>query len=171
MENYNLREDEVVLYKSDINLLDKKGKTTLLILTNINIVFITKTKKLLEEEIVNTEIFPVGDIKIYEGIPQVKSNANKVELYFKTTEKEFAFNSKSEVHKFQNTIIKLLTGKTTAERNAEKVKNAIGLVNDTLGVDIVKCTGEVAKNGIVGSITNSIDKFGKVLFKKKKNKK
>ncbi|MBQ3494359.1 MAG: hypothetical protein IJA69_02985 [Clostridia bacterium] len=49
MENYNLRTDEVVLYKGNVILKNKKG-TTELILTNINLVFINKYKKLFSKE-------------------------------------------------------------------------------------------------------------------------
>ena len=167
MEHYTLKEDEVVLYKGDITLLDKKDKTQL-ILTNLNLVFITKTKKIFEDEIVNTESYPIENVKIYEGLPQVKTKANNVEIYFKTTEKEFIFESKHELHKFVGEINKLLTGKTTAERNAEKVKSAINLVNDTLGIDVVQTTGNVAKKGIVGGISDSINKIGKHFVKNKK---
>jgi len=43
MENYDLEEDEVVLYKGNVALKNKKGETNL-ILTNVNFVFITKEK-------------------------------------------------------------------------------------------------------------------------------
>lgn len=167
MENYNLREDEVVLWKGNINLSDQK-ECSRLILTNLNLVFITKINNSETDEIINTEIYNIQEVKMYQGVPQVKTKASKVEIYLKSTEKEFTFDSKNELHKFVSEINKLLTGKTTAERNAEKIKNAIHLVNDTLGVDIVKGAGEVVKNGIVGSVSGSIGKIGTALITKKK---
>ncbi len=164
MEHYNLREDEVVLYKGNVTMLDKQQPTQLL-LTNLNFVFITKNA---DEESVETVIFPIEEVKIYEGIPQIKSKDSFVEIYFKTTEKEFAFESKSELHKFVSAATNLLTGKSGAERNAEKVKGAIGLVNDTLGVDIVKATGDVIKNGVGGAIDRLAGSLAKSLFGKKK---
>ena len=65
MENYNLRADEVVLYKGNVILKSKKG-TTELILTNLNIVFINKYKELFSKEEVTVLEYPVGSIKIYE---------------------------------------------------------------------------------------------------------
>lgn len=167
MENYKLREDEVLLYKGDIEMSDKKDNTQLL-LTNINIVFITKTKKIFQEESVDVISFPIEDIKMYEGVPQVKTKSNNVEIYLKSGEKEFAFDSKNELHKFVSAINKLLTGKSGTERNAEKVKKAIDLVNDTLGIDVLKCSTNVTKNNLVGSIIGSIGKIGNALFNKKK---
>ena len=165
MENYLLREDEVVLYKGTVLANDKK---TNLILTNINIVFISVGINPFGENAVTKELYPVNEIKIYEGIPQIKPKDREVEIYFKTGEKNFSFESKKELHLFLSEATKLLTGKTGAERNAEKVKNAIGLVNDTLGVDIVKATGEVAKDGVLNKVFAPIGKIGKSLFSKKK---
>lgn len=165
MEHYNLKEDEVVLYKGEISM---KNGNTQLILTNLNVVFITIHKRLFGEAIVESNVFPVEDIKIFDGIPQVKSKNLNVEMYFKTAEIEFSFESKSELHKFVSATNELLTGKTGAERNAEKVKDAIDLVNDTLGIDIVKSAGELVKSGVPGKIAGAFGKLGTVFGKKKK---
>ena len=161
IKNYILREDEVVLYKGDIMLVEQKDKAQLL-LTNLNMVFITNTKKIIEEEKRTIEVYSVSDVKIYEGLPQVKAEGENVEIYLKNTEKEFSFVSRGECHKFISVITKLLTGKTGLERNAEKVKNTIDLVNETLEVDIVKATGNVVK-----SIMSPLEKFGKFFSGKK----
>lgn len=108
---------------------------------------------------------------MYEGVPQVKAKSNDVEIYLKTKELEFGFQSKSEVYKFRSAIIKLLTGKTGFERGADKVKDKIDVVNDTFGVDVVKSTEDVVKNGIVesiGGLFEKVGKIGKAMFGKKK---
>lgn len=166
MENYNLRADEVVLYKGNVILKSKKG-TTELILTNLNIVFINKYKELFSKEEVTVLEYPVGSIKIYEDIPQIKVNGNTVEIYLLETEIEFNFNSKTELYKFNCAAKKLLTGQTSAERMCKNVKNSIALIDDTLGINTVQATGDVIKNGIVGNITGAFGKIGKSLFKKK----
>ena len=169
MENYDLKEDEVVLFKGNV-AFNNNNQQVRLILTNENVVFISPINSEKQDETVKTEIFPVDGVKVYQGVPQVKVNSTNVEIYFKTGEKEFVFQSKNDMHQFIGQINKLITGKSGAERNAEKVKSAITLVNDTLGVDIVKSTGEVAKNGIAGSVTaifGKIGKAGKKLFGKK----
>lgn len=136
MEYYQLREDEVVLYKGKVVLY---GKDTQIVLTNHNIVFIP-------ESTAQTEIHSVEDIKIYKEQPQVKVKGNTVEIYFLTTEKEFKFKSIFEIPKFTNAVKNLLTGKTKTERGAEKVKKTINLVNETFNIDCVKGVGEIIKN-------------------------
>ena len=70
---------------------------------------------------------------------------------------------------FKSAIIDLLTGKTSAERNAQKVKEGIGLVNETLDVDIVHSVGNLIHDGVMSifektgnSIANSITKSQKL---------
>lgn len=167
MENYKLKADEVVLYKGDVVLTGKKGNTEL-IFTNINLVLINKYKKLFSKEEITVLEYPVNEIKIYEGVPQIKTKGSIAEIYLLETEIEIDFDSKMELHKFTNAANKLLTGETNVQKGAKKVKDAIGLVDDTLGINTVEATGNVIKNGLVGSITNSIGKIGSLFNKKKK---
>lgn len=170
MEHYNLDEDEVVLYKGDV-VFKEKTQSTQIILTNKNLVFIDVVKKIFAHDEIETQIYPVNEIKMYEGVPQVKAKSNDVEIYLKTKELEFGFQSKNEVYKFRSAIIKLLTGKTGFERGADKFKDKIDVVNDTFGVDVVKSTEDVVKNGIVesiGGLYEKVGKIGKAIFGKKK---
>ena len=73
------------------------------------------------------------------------------------------------MHSFHSQAYELLTGKTRAQRNAQKVKSAIELVDDTLGIDIVEAAGKVVKNGVVCSVVGGVGKIGKSLFGGKKN--
>lgn len=171
MEHYNLDEDEVVLYKGDV-VFKEKTQSTQIILTNKNLVFIDVVKKIFAHDEIETQIYPVNEIKMYEGVPQVKAKSNDVEIYLKTKELEFGFQSKNEVYKFRSAIIKLLTGKTGFERGADKVKDKIDVVNDTFGVDVVKSTEDVVKNGIVesiGGLFEKVGKIGKAIFGKRNN--
>lgn len=155
MLSYKLKEDEVVLYKGDVNLLDE-GRTGKLILTNYNIVFVKNVDNNLEEN--NIDIYLVEDIKLYEGVPQIKSKGNKIEIYFRTTEREFSFVNKSDLHKFVNSAVKLRTGKTIIERSAEKVKGTIKQIDDSFEIDSV---------GMVKSAVSKVRGFGiKSIFKK-----
>ncbi|MBR1985113.1 MAG: hypothetical protein IKA31_05160, partial [Clostridia bacterium] len=70
MKDYKLREDEVVLYKGKVKLEDFDGDTKF-ILTNINFVFITQGN---QEN--STIIYPIHEVKIYEGVPQIKHKGN-----------------------------------------------------------------------------------------------
>lgn len=170
MEHYNLAEDEVVLYKGDVRFCGKPNLSQL-VLTNKNLVFITKNESDVDINDIVTDVVSLSDIKFYQDIPQVKVNSNDVEIYLKTKELEFSFDSMSELMKFQSAITKRLTGKTGFERGAEKVKDKIDVVNDTFGVDVVKSTEDVVKNGLIENITGifgKVGKLGKALFGKKK---
>lgn len=166
MENYKLGEDEVPLYQGNVSLCNVKG-TTELILTNLNVVFITKRRKLFSQDEVSVISHSVSDIKIYQEMPQIRPKGSDVEIFFKTEEVKFSFYSKSELKLFMNEALKLFTGKSGTERKAEKVKSTIALVDDTLGVDSVGAVGKFVKNGVVGSLTGMIGKIGKNLLKKK----
>ena len=144
MLDYKLREDEVVLYKGFVTLTDT-GETKQLLLTNLNLVFISKYKKLNTDTEIIVDAIPVGDIKKYQEEPQIKAKGTSVEIYFLTKEIEFDFTTKSDLHKFVHEAKNLLTGKTTAERGAQKVKNSIKLVDDALGINTVSAVGDFIK--------------------------
>lgn len=167
MENYKLKNDEVALYKGYVTLPNKNG-TTQLILTNLNFVFINKYKPLFKEEEITVTEYPVQSVKIYKDTPQIKIEKNKIEIYFLEAEVEMTFDSKSELHKFTSSALNLITGKTEAQRGAKKVKDAIGLVDDTLGIDTVQTTGNLLKNGVFGNLSDALSGLGKSLFNKKK---
>lgn len=150
MITYNLGETEVVLYKGDIIISGSK-QTSGIILTNEKIVFVIANNDGCYEE-----VYPIEDIKMYKGRPQIIIKGHNVELYLTTKVIEFSFLKKSELSKFKNIAIELLTGKTKAERGAEKVKGAIHLIDDTLNVDIVKATG----NLISTNVSSFVEKVG-----------
>lgn len=164
MKDYELKVDEVVLYKGDVSYEEREGDTYLY-LTNRNLVLVTKLKKFFSEEKTSVDVFPVSEIKIYEEKPQIKVEKNKVEIYFTNTELTFAFSNVMELYKFTASAKKLLTGKSAMERGAEKVKSGIELVNDTLGVDVVADTTTALKGGLLGKVS---DRVGNVFGKKKK---
>ena len=165
MKNYQLSEDEVVLFKGFGALKDKRGVTEI-ILTNHNIVFVTRYKKFLSEEEVNIETYPLEDIKMYQGVPQVKTKGAITEIYLRTTEKEYQFDSRLDIHKFMSALMKLFTGKTAVERGAEKVKSSIKLVDDTLGIDSVHMVGDAVKDGVAGKVSKGFNKVIGKMFKK-----
>ena len=143
MKNYELNPDEAVLYKGDVTPVGEKGETQL-ILTNINIVFITERKRFLVKDEINVEVYPVGDIKIYKNIPQVKVvNDDIVEIYLITQEKEFKFPSTDEVQKFIHEVNELLIPKPFVSRCVEKVKGVLG----EEGLRMIKVAGAAVAVG------------------------
>ena len=110
------------------------------------------------QEQINVEVFPLTDVKIYDDMPQIKQNKLNVEVYLKSGELYLDFESKLDAAKFYQIAIQTLTGKSLATRSAEKVKDGIGLVDDTLGISTVDTVKSVLENGLVGSIFSGFKK-------------
>ena len=158
MLDYKLREDEVVLYKGFVTLTDT-GETKQLLLTNLNLVFISKYKKLNADTEVFVDTMPVGEIKIYQEEPQIKVKGTSVEIYFLTKEIEFDFTTKSDLHKFMHEIKDLLSGKTKQEIKAEKkekVKKTIGTSAKIAGVMAGFLATKSAVGGIIGGVASGV---------------
>lgn len=100
MEHYNLDEDEVVLYKGDV-VFKEKTQSTQIILTNKNLVFIDVVKKIFAHDEIETQIYPVNEIKMYEGVPQVKAKSNDVEIYLKQRNLISVFSRKTKYINFE----------------------------------------------------------------------
>lgn len=152
MENYSLQANEVLLYKGEIN------NGVEIILTNLNLVIVKKIPKLFKKVQVKAFVYSKDDIKIYNDVPQVKQKESSVEIFLTSEEIEVEFCSRTEAHKFVNIAYELLTGKSMVERGAEKIKNAIKLVDDTLGFDTMDTVKNVMENGIAGSLLGGIGK-------------
>ncbi len=152
MENYSLQANEVLLYKGEAyNGIE-------IMLTNLNLIIVKKTQKLFKKAQVETFVYSKDDIKIYNDIPQVKQKESSVEIFLTLEEIKFDFYSRTEAHKFVNAVYELLTGKSTATRGAEKIKSAIKLVDNTLGIDTMDTVKNVMENGIAGSLLGGIGK-------------
>jgi len=157
MKAYTLKEDEVVLYNGNVKI-EKRGGRVELVLTNHNVFFITTIKKLFAKEQVEVEEYTLDQIKIYNEIPQVKQKDDRVEIFLKSGEKTVIFETMFEARKFVSAVMQVVTGKTTTARGAAKVKGAIGLVDDTLGIDTVGTIKTVLENKMTGGIVGSIGK-------------
>ena len=168
MKHYELEKDEVVLYKGNVSLLNKKG-TTNLILTNYNFVLITTKKKIFANDEVCVDIYPINEIKYYNNIPQVIKKGCIIELYLLDEEVEFTFETKSEARKFLNATLTLLTNKTSFERGANKLKNTISMIDNSFGINCTQIAENAIKNSTLGTTTNLIDKgiktIGKIIKK------
>ena len=164
MENYELEEDEVVLYKGFVNLAGEKSQTEL-ILTNISFVLITKRKQMFKKEQVQVDTYPVNEIKYYKGDPQVIKKGRHVELYFISGETEFDFQSQNECRKFVDTAKNLITNKNKFERSVEKVKATISMVDNSLGISSVDVAKLAINKGVVGKTVKVIGKTASVVGK------
>lgn len=130
MKYYNLEPNETVLYKCEAEDVE-------VVLTNINLVLIKKEKKLFCNDEITVDVHSIEDVKIYNGVPQIKQSNCDVEIFLSTTETTVTFCSKGDARKFVSAALELLTGKTAYARGAAKVKSTIAFVDDTLGIDTV----------------------------------
>ena len=163
MEHYQLKTDEVVLYKGNEVYYRGENKEIELILTNYAIVAIKKVKKLFKAPVVNVSIYPVGEIKRYKNLPQIKQEGGDVEVYLVDKEVAFRFVSKNNAGKFVSACLELLVEKSAFERAATKVKDTIAVVDDTLGIDTVGTITAGVQSGANGFLTGNTVKKGGVL--------
>lgn len=151
MTNYTLQSNETVLYQGNV-VLENRNATVEMMLTNLNLVFVITTRKFLSKSQVDVEAYPIEEIKIYNNAPQIKQKNARVEIYLSCGEVVVHFASMFEASKFVNSALHLLTGKSMAERGADKFKGAVGLVDNTLGINTVDTVKNVLENGITGTL-------------------
>lgn len=157
MTNYILQPNESILYRGDVNL-EKRNTSAELILTNLNLVFVITIRKFFTKNQIEVETHSIKEIKFYNNIPQIKQKNSHVEIFLTSDEITVSFSSIFEAGKFVNAALHLLTGKTMAERSANKVKGAVGLVDNTLGINTIGTVKNVLENGIAHSLLGG---FGK----------
>lgn len=153
MEHYTLQKDEVVLYHGIVTLLpnDKMPKASQLkkteselILTNLNFVFVNKTKRFFAKD-VEVEIYKAEEVKFYKDNPHIIRNKSKVEIYFTATEKFIEFPNGKEAKNFINTAMRLVSGKSKFVRAVKKVQAEIQETNKELDINIAKIAGKAAQ--------------------------
>lgn len=157
MTNYTLQPNETILYQGNV-FIERRTATVEMMLTNHNLVFVITTRKFLSKSQLDVEVYPIEEIKIYNDIPQIKQKNNRVEIFLSYGEVVVLFTSMFEASKFVNAALHLLTGKTMAERSADKFKGAVGLVDNTLGIDTVNTVKTVLENGIAGTLLGGLGK-------------
>lgn len=148
---YKLEPDEVALFESDVSLKENKDKNVILI-TNHNIVIETTKKKMFKKPEFSLQVYPTSDIKLYNDQPQIKQKSNDVFVSLINKELQLTFESMFLARKFVTKAVESVTGKTVFARGAGKMKSAIGLVDDTLGIDTIGTISGVMENGVVKSI-------------------
>lgn len=160
--NYQIEEDEVILYECSAGYKGESDK-------NINIHLILTSKRMIleqekgffkkQKELI--DIINLSDIKRYNGQVQCKQKSN--ELIFQTNKKNFSlsFDGLIEAKKVNTKILNATTGTTTIERGSEKVKNALNLVDETLGINPRGIAKGIIENGVAGTIINGLKKKDK----------
>ena len=152
MENYTLKENETVLYRgSAIVLPDGKSpgrnvKPYDVLLTNFNIVIFVPVKKMFKT-LIETEIYSVEDIKIYDESLQIIRRKSIVDVYLKTGELFLDFQKEKEAKSFCDKALRLASGESKFVRAVKKGRKEIKETNEALDVDMVDLTVKGVKFG------------------------
>ena len=156
MANFELQSDEVVLYEGGVTSNLAKGSLELT-LTSQKMVW-EKERGVFKKERELIELIPLTNIKFYNDLAQIKQKGNVVEI--QTLEKNITvtFVGMLEARKFAGKIIDTVTGTTLAKRGSDKIKGALDMVDETLGLDTRGTIKGLLENGVKGTIINGIGK-------------
>ena len=150
MKNYELCENEVILFKGLVEVLSnwKEEKdiykyNTELILTNINIVLITEIKKLFSS-VIDKKIYKIDDVKIYDEAVQIIKRKERVDIYLLGGEVFLEFEKEKSAKEFCDKSIKLRDGNSKFVRSVKRTQKVIKETNEALDIDIVKIAKETA---------------------------
>lgn len=157
MEGYKLQSDEVALFEGSVKLKGSSSSNVIL-LTNLNIVVETINKKIFKKAESSLLVYHVTDIKVYNNQPQIKQKSYDVSVSLEDYDLLLTFDSIFTARKFASKAIELVTGKTMSARGAGKVKSAINLVDDTLGIDTMGTLTGIMENGVVKSFLGGAKK-------------
>lgn len=135
--NYTLQPNESIIMKSGRithgGLMI--GYTDELVLTNLNIILIEKG---VFGNVKNIKYFPINQIKVYNGKPQViltkqQNGFPKMEVYLLNGQDAFGFESKKEAEKWINNINQLFSGTSEGYDDTEsKAIPGVEFVADVL---------------------------------------
>lgn len=146
MKNYELANDEVILYHGPVVVLPDgkpeeqklfRKEECELILTNHNVVFLTNVKQLFRKEFVQKEIFGIDMIKCYNEAPYIVREKNMIEIYFLGAEKFVMFAEKKEAKEFANKILKAASGYSKLVRIVKNIQREIRETDKALNIDTV----------------------------------
>ena len=158
--NFQIEEDEVILYEGSVwyeKTSNDKSYAVDLTLTSKRMIF-EQEKGFFKKQKELLDIIYLSDIKVFNGEVQCKQKME--ELQIQTNSKVFSiiFNGILEAKKVYNKIINTITGTTMATRGSDKVKSALDLVDETLGLDTRGVARGLLENGIKGTLINGIKK-------------
>ena len=144
------------MYEGTVSSRDYKG-SIIITLTSQKIVIEKETGvfKKVREVVDNIGL---ENIKIYNGVAQVKQKISDVEIQTVDKNITVTFSGMIEARKFAGKLIDTVTGTTFAQRVSDKTKGAIDMVDDTLGVDTRGTIKGVLEQGIKGTLLNGIGK-------------
>ena len=148
MENYTLKQNETILFRGTAFLMPdgkepKKQEECDVLLTNMNIVFICKIKKLFRTEH-QVDVFSVNDVKIYDETIQIIRRKSIVDIYFKQGEVFADFKKEKFAKEFCDKALRLISGFSKLVRSVKKTQKAINETNEALDIDVVDIAKKAA---------------------------
>lgn len=154
--NFTLQVNEVVLYEGEVESKDYKGKLILTLTSQKFVIeresgIFKKTRELVQE-------INLSDVKIYNGVAQVKQSGSNVDIQTVSKNFTFKFSGLLEARKFTSKIIDAVTESTVAQRVSDKAKDAFEIVDDTLGLDTRATVKNILEQGLIGTIFNGSSK-------------
>lgn len=157
MNNYALTNDETIIYHGEVLVLtagkkvgERKSTLAEIVLTNLNLIIKTNVKKMFSTS-VETRIFKVEDIKIYNDAPQITRDKKNVDICLNGAELFLAFDKEKEAKEFCDKALRLVSGNSKFVRAVKKTQKAVQETNEALDIDIV----EIAK-GTTVAVANAV---------------
>ena len=159
MKNYNLLENETILYRGSVTVMpdgkenDHDAPRSELLLTNLNIVVSSQKKKFLKTA-TETEVYSIEDVKVYEEEIQIKRKKTAVDVYLKTGELFLGFENEKEARLFCNCALKLISGESKFVRSVKRVRKEIKETDEALDINIegmVATGAAIAASAVVGA--------------------
>lgn len=141
--NYDIGEDEVILYKGDVKYsINEKNIDAKYILTSKKMIIEEKKKKDL------IDIIGLDEIKVHNDKVQCKQNF--CELYIQSKRNSFSitFNNVFDAIKVWNLIVDNITGTHIIKRGLKKAKESLDIVDETL--DVVDQAKGIMVKGLIG---------------------
>lgn len=156
MASFDLLPDEVVLYESAVTSNVHKG-SILLTLTSHKLI-LEREKGLFKKERELIDVYALEDVKVYNDNAQIKQKGSDVEIQTVGANITLMFAGMLEARKFAGRMVDAVTGTTLAQRSSEKIKGALNMVDDTLGLDTRGAIKGILENGVKGTLLNGIGK-------------
>ena len=185
MENYILQENETILFRGTVVLMPngKEPKNQAehdVLLTNLNIVFISKIKKLFKT-VSQVASYSVNDVKIYDETVQIIRRKTIVDIYLKQGEIFAKFKKEKYAKEFCDKALKLISGYSKFVRSVKKTQKVINETNEALDIDVVEiaktaavftceATTNVADLSVAGKTTKIAGKIADTILGKKQKK-
>ena len=91
-------------------------------------------KILFGEDKSDVFVFALDQIKLFNGIPYIKTNDKIAQVFLKNNEFSCQFSNKSKLNEFVDKVNKLITGSTRFERGWKKTKDVI---ENTIGTETI----------------------------------